>query len=53
MIRALRSRHRAMVTVLALVLAWLFVASLQARREPAVQDSLPAALSGESAAGRS
>ncbi|MEM1096610.1 MAG: hypothetical protein AAGJ10_18570 [Bacteroidota bacterium] len=47
MIRPLRTRHRVMVSTLAVVLPVLFVASLLVRQHPAVMDTLPVPVSAE------
>ena len=44
MIRPLRTRHRVMVTVLAVTLPILFVAGLLARKPPAEMEALPEAI---------
>ena len=44
MIRPLRTRHRVMVTVLAVTLPILFVAGLLARKPPAEMETIPEAL---------
>ena len=44
MIRPLRTRHRVMVTVLAVTLPILFVAGLLARKPPAEMEALPKAI---------
>ena len=44
MIRPLRTRHRVMVSILAVALPLLFAAGLLVRRPPAVMETLPEAL---------
>ena len=49
MIRPLRTRHRVMVTVLAVTLPVLFVAGLLVRKPPAEMEAIPEALQPSSA----